>query len=209
MKKDTIIIGILCILLILGSIFFLGYQKNRFVGQEEITLTKETLSDTQTDSGSSDSGIKTASYDSEMAVYVSGAVKHPGLFRFQGKARVSDAIDAVGGFCKNASTDSINMARILEDGEQIHIMTLKQAKAAKKHANASPQNTTDNGGLININQATKEELMQLPGIGESKAFAIITYREEHGNFQTTKDLMQISGIKEGVYNKIKDLITIL
>lgn len=209
MKKDTIIIGILCILLILGSIFFLGYQKNRFVGQEEISLTKETLSDTQTDSGSSDSGIKTDSYDSEMAVYVSGAVKHPGLFRFQGKARVSDAIDAVGGFCKNASTDSINMARILEDGEQIHIMTLKQAKAAKKHANASPQNTTDNGGLININQATKEELMQLPGIGESKAFAIITYREEHGNFQTTKDLMQISGIKEGVYNKIKDLITIL
>lgn len=209
MKKDTIIIGILCILLILGSIFFLGYQKNRFVGQEEITLTKDTSSDIQTDSASSDSDIKTDSYDSEMAVYVSGAVKHPGLFRFHGKARVSDAIDAVGGFCKNASTDSINMARILKDGEQIHIMTLKQAKAARKRGNASSKTSSDKDGLININQATKEELMQLPGIGESKALAIIAYREEHGDFQTTKDLMQISGIKEGVYNKIKDFITIL
>lgn len=209
MKKDTIIIGILCILLFSGSFVFLGYRKNHLIGQEEITLTMDSSSDELLNSGSSDSEKMVASHDSEMAVYVSGAVKHPGLFRFHGKARVSDAIDAVGGFCKNASTDSINMARILEDGEQIHILTRKQAKSAGKQAGVSAQNTSGKGDLININQASKEELMQLPGIGESKALAIIAYREKNGNFQTTKDLMQISGIKEGVYNKIKEYITVL
>lgn len=209
MKKDTIIIGILCILLFSGSFVFLGYRKNHLIGQEEITLTMDSSSDELLNSGSSDSEKMVASHDSEMAVYVSGAVKHPGLFRFHGKARVSDAIDAVGGFCKNASTDSINMARILEDGEQIHILTRKQVKSAGKQAGVSAQNTSGKGDLININQASKEELMQLPGIGESKALAIIAYREKNGNFQTTKDLMQISGIKEGVYNKIKEYITVL
>ena len=63
-------------------------------------------------------------------------------------------------------------------------------------------------GKININTAGKEELMQLTGIGEAKAQSILDYREEHGRFTSTEELMQIEGIKEGVFNKIKDNITI-
>ena len=63
-------------------------------------------------------------------------------------------------------------------------------------------------GKININTAGKDELMELTGIGEAKAESILRYREEHGGFQSIEELMQIEGIKEGVFNKIKDDITI-
>ena len=63
-------------------------------------------------------------------------------------------------------------------------------------------------GKININTAGKDALMTLPGIGESKADAIIAYREAQGKFQNTEELMNIRGIKEGIYNKIKDLIIV-
>ena len=67
---------------------------------------------------------------------------------------------------------------------------------------------TDNQGKININTAAKEELKTLPGIGDAKADSIISYREANGGFQTVEELMQVEGIKEGVFNKIKEDITI-
>ena len=67
-------------------------------------------------------------------------------------------------------------------------------------------NSSGSGALVNINQASKEELMTLPGIGESKADKIIAYREENGRFSTPEGIMEISGIKDGLYNKIKDKI---
>ena len=90
----------------------------------------------------------------------------------------------------------------MEDGQQIYIPSREEQQVSTAKTGESSD------GLISINQATKEEFMTLPGIGEAKAESIISYREEHGKFQSTEDLMKISGIKEGVYNKIKDYITL-
>ena len=70
------------------------------------------------------------------------------------------------------------------------------------------ENSQSSDGKININTADKEQLMTLPGIGESKAAAIISYREKHGSFRSVEELMEISGIKEGVFQKVRDMITI-
>jgi len=121
-------------------------------------------------------------------------------------SRVCDAFFAAGGLTENAAKDYWNQARLLSDGEMIYVPNEEEA------ANRSPEkgNTknTDNDGKININTATKEGLMTLPGIGESKAERIIAYRDEHGGFSSLEEIMEVEGIKEGMYEKIKDYIVI-
>jgi competence protein ComEA len=139
--------------------------------------------------------------DSEIFVYVCGEVKNPGVYQMNQEDRIVDAIEAAGGLTKKAAADNINQAQKMEDGQQIYV----PSKEDGKESSAGAQDTSSEK-RISINQATKEELMTLPGIGEAKAESIIAYRQEHGNFQKIEDLMNISGIKEGVYNKIKEYI---
>ena len=117
----------------------------------------------------------------------------------------------MGGFQKNADKEAVNLARILTDGEQICILTKKETARQKKNAgenSSTPDTKEQDKNLININEASLEELMSLPGIGQAKAALIIDYRTEQGRFSKKEDLMNISGIKEGVYNKIRDLICV-
>ena len=132
-----------------------------------------------------------------ICVYVSGAVKNPGLYELEYNSRVNDAVSAAGGFKKKADKDGLNLAAFLSDGEHIHI-SVKE----KLH--------TDNeeSSRVNINKADKEELMTIPGIGESKADAIIKYRDENNGFDSIEEIMNISGIKEGVFSKISEYISI-
>lgn len=139
-------------------------------------------------------------------VHVSGAVVSPGVYEIDSGMRVYDAINAAGGFLDSASDDNLNLAQIITDGEKITVLTKKQAKKIKKSDGG--KSSTDNNILININTASKEELMNLPGIGEAKADAIIEYRENNGGFKSTDGIMGISGIKEGVYSKIEKYITV-
>lgn len=139
-------------------------------------------------------------------VHVSGAVVSPGVYEIDSGMRVYDAINAAGGFLDSASDDNLNLAQIITDGEKIMVLTKKQAKKIKKSDDG--KSSTDNNILININTASKEELMNLPGIGEAKADAIIEYRENNGGFKSTDEIMGISGIKEGVYSKIEKYITV-
>lgn len=136
-------------------------------------------------------------------VFVCGEVKHPGVYEMNEDDRIAAAIEAAGGLTKDASYESVNQAQKMEDGQQIYI-------PSKTDQQSTLTQTTDDpySDLISINQASKEELMTLPGIGESKAESILSYREEHGSFKSIEELMNISGIKEGVYNKIKDYITL-
>ena len=106
---------------------------------------------------------------------------------------------AAGGLTKKASAESINQAEKMKDGQQITIPSKKQT--AKNEG-------SDSKAVININTAGVKELMTLSGIGEAKASDIISYREEHGPFSDISDIMKIQGIKEGIYHKIKDKITI-
>ena len=138
-------------------------------------------------------------------VYVCGEVKHPGVYKFSKDDRIVAAIKASGGLTSKASAESINQAEKMKDGQQITIPSKKQVtKKETTDVNA----TQSSSGKININTASVEELKTLSGIGESKANDIISYREEHGPFSDISDIMKIQGIKEGIYHKIKDKITI-
>ena len=90
----------------------------------------------------------------------------------------------------------------MTDGQKIEVPSREDAKALKE------QQEQQEGGLVNLNTAAKEQLMTLTGIGESKAEDILDYREQNGGFRTKEDLMQIPGIKERVFEKIKDQITV-
>ena len=138
-------------------------------------------------------------------------MKKPGVYEFETDSRVCDAVKAARGFIKGAAKTAVNQARTLVDGEQINIPTLKQYK--KKYSNKVTQQTDsesepEKDGLVNINTASAGELTSLSGIGQSRADAIIEYRETNGTFKDISDIMKISGIKEGIFNKIKNKICV-
>ena len=136
--------------------------------------------------------------DNSIFVYVCGAVLYEGVYELPAGCRVYEAIQEAGGFSADAAVNHINQAEVLEDETQLYIPTMEEI--------ANEQDVDD--GKVNLNTATREELMTLPGVGESKADLIIQYREEHGKFQSIEDVMNISGIKEGLFAKIKENITV-
>ena len=131
-------------------------------------------------------------------VYVCGAVLNAGVYELPEGSRVYEAVELAGGFSEHAAVAHINQAEMLEDETRLYIPTLGEV--------ADQQSEED--GKVNLNTASKEELMSLPGVGEAKADSIIDYREVNGRFQTIEDVMLISGIKEGLFEKIKDYITV-
>ena len=151
----------------------------------------------------------------EVAVYVCGAVRQPGVYYVTSSAIKETAVQMAGGFTDDADVTYVNLAQTIVAGEQIYILeetsgiSLSERETDETSVqDASAGTNVETDGKININTAGKDTLMTLPGIGESKADAIIAYREAQGKFQNTEELMNIRGIKEGIYNKIKDLIIV-
>ena len=145
-------------------------------------------------------------------VYICGAVIKPGVYELSEDSRIYEAVDAAGGFTENAARESVNLASKVSDGMQITIYNKEEAASLPAGSGSAVGNTgqggTSGSGLVNLNTATKEELMTLKGIGEAKAEDIIRYREKSGGFKKIEDIMKISGIKEAGFQKIKDNITV-
>ena len=134
-------------------------------------------------------------------VHICGEVNKPGVYSVPEGFRVYELLELAGGATAEGAPDAMNLANIVKDGERIVIPSQEEASMA---ASESGENT----GLINLNTASVNQLMTLPGIGESKAKDIVRYREENGGFQSIEDIMKISGIKEAVFQKIRSLITV-
>lgn len=136
-------------------------------------------------------------------VHICGAVKEPGVYALSQGSRIYQAVELAGGFLPEAEESSLNLAAPISDGMKITVLTKEEAKAL------SGEEPSDGaGGKVNINTAGKEELMTLKGIGESRAGDIIAYREKHGRFSAIEEIMQVPGIKDGAFQKIKDDITV-
>lgn len=178
------------------------------VSQKDPEKSEDQETSGQTE-GDTDTGSK-KSAEKKIWVYVCGAVNVPGVYELKEDARLYEAIELAGGVNHEAAPEVLNQARVLADGERIYVPKQDEAEAYSLQDQGLESNagTADTGGKININTAGKEELMTLPGIGESKAEKILRYREDHGAFRSIEDVMQIEGIKEGVFNKIKEKITI-
>lgn len=135
-------------------------------------------------------------------VHICGEVNNPGVYELAEGSRIFEAVEAAGGFTEEAAQASLNLAQVISDEEQIVILT--QDEAAEK----ARQEREQAAGIVNLNTASKEQLMSLPGIGESRAEDILRYRQESGGFQAIEEIMNVPGIKESAYLKIKDSITV-
>ena len=148
--------------------------------------------------------------DTPFVVYVCGAVRNPGVYELAPGARICEAVDAAGGFTGDADETSLNLAASLEDGAQITVLTKEERAVGLMPGPAAEavSGTSGGDGKVNLNTADKSELMTLCGIGEAKAEAIIRYREENGPFSSVEEIMQVGGIKDGLYEKVKDHIAV-
>ncbi len=218
--------SLLCLLFCLTMSGCGGRKEIRISGAEPVPSTavqaagsEENLPKTgDTPPGEAESGL---------TVYVCGEVVHPGVVELREGARIYEAVDASGGFTADADPERVNLAQPLTDGQMVVIASKEErtgsAEAGRAGIEASYplENGTSgyppsesgpglpsSGSRVNLNTASREELMTLPGIGESKADAIIRYRKEKGCFLSPEDVMNISGIKDAVYGKIKELITV-
>ncbi len=171
-----------------------------------------------------------------IVVHVCGAVNAPGVYTLAAECRVWDAIDAADGFSEDADTNYLNLAGTICDGQKVYVPTtgevdslaesgwnaLEAAQSEVKRNASNPVTSGDQNARnpdqatagdvksqrVNINTADQAALTGLPGIGEAKAKSIIAYRTEHGRFSSIEEIMEISGIKEAVFSKIKDYITV-
>ena len=134
-----------------------------------------------------------------ITVHLVGAVQCPGVYHLPVGSRVYDLVEAGGGPAEEADLEAINLARPLYDGEQVAIYRPGEAAAANP---AAP------GQKVNINKASAEELQTLPSIGEVRAQRIVEHREKHGPFTAVEEIMDVSGIGTGIFNQIKERITI-
>ncbi len=150
----------------------------------------------------------------KISVYVCGQVRQPGVYELIPDARVVNAIEAAGGALEDADLSYMNLADHVNDGEKIYVPSFEET-AQVDRLSGIPAQTVKSGAdsegksqLLNLNTASKEELMTLPGIGESKADAIIAYRDSVGRIDSPSELMNIPGIKDGIYSKLKDRVCV-
>lgn len=126
-------------------------------------------------------------------------------------SRVYEAVEAAGGFAADADQNYVNQAQTLKDGVKLVIPTMEEAAQAREREPLIEAAQGEDGvqdGRININTATAAQLCDIPGVGATRAAAIIAYRESHGGFHKPEDIMKVDGIKEGMYEKIKDSISV-
>lgn len=145
-------------------------------------------------------------------VHICGAVRQPGVYELPAGSRIMDAVTAGGGFLPEADQAACNLARKVEDGCQIYIMTLEESRQRTDDAGPLAESDAaaqaEREGKVNLNTADAATLKTLPGIGDSRAAAILSWREENGRFESIEDIMKVSGIKEAAFAKIKDRITV-
>lgn len=150
----------------------------------------------------SESADESESVPVEAYVHICGEVISPGVYRVPTESRIYDVLLLAGGFTKEAADEAVNLAEPVKDGMQVIIPSEEEMQ---KELEAI---SLQRAGMVNINTASAEELCVLPGVGESRAADIIAYRNQNGAFATTEEIMQVPGIKEGLYEKIKSKIYI-
>ena len=197
-------------------------------GRADTSSGEGFLSDGRVDTSSGEDSTSRGAADTsseEIRVHVCGAVKEAGVVRLAPGSRAEDALRAAGGFTEEAATDILNLAAPVADGMQLYFPTREEAErglyapgsdlsagGGSVPGSAGGQSGQSallgDAGKVNLNTATAEELCTLPGVGETRAAAIIAYRREHGGFSEPEELMQISGIGERSFEKMKEYITV-
>lgn len=152
-----------------------------------------------------------------LPVYLTGAVTNPGVYEVKTPIYLYEILKLAGGLTDAADKDKINLAFLINSNMMIKIPSINDTKSGISGGYTTNINSSDfigfnedekHIGKININTANMSKLCELPGVGESTANSIITYREKNGNFKKIEDVMKISGIKQSKFDKIKDFVTV-
>ncbi len=182
---------------------------------EEVLLTSQGSTDPSPDEENP------AKEEAMLVVHLCGAVNNPGVYELDIDSRIIDGIRTAGGFSEDASKDSLNLAMELNDGSRIYVPTVEEAKAMRdgvadtsditEECIADPVVSGDSDksdGRVNINTADEAALMTLTGVGATRAKSIISYRDEHGGFGSIEEIMNVSGIGQASFEKIRDDIKV-
>lgn len=216
--RKQIIIGILVFILLSSIITFTIYKlsNKKDDNSNEITLVKKKTKKKEK-----------IEVNEEYQVDIKGQIASPGIYKVNSNLRVMDVIIKAGGLTENADTSVINLSKKVSDEMVIIVYSreeverFKEVKEIEKQVNdkcnqpdenslinnACIESSSNTSSKISINTGTLEELMTLPGIGESKAKDIISYRESNGPFNTIEDITKVTGIGESIFAKIKENIT--
>ena len=144
----------------------------------------------------SDHAANTEITTPKIYVHIAGKVKNPGIYQLDSGSRVFDAVLLAGGFTAKANQSAVNLARVLNDGEQVVIGEASKSSGSKET------------GLISLNQSSASTLEDLPGVGPALAGRIVDWRETNGGFQTKEDLLNVQGIGAKLFAGLKDLVTL-
>ena len=204
--------GLFAVLLCLSGC---GKESRQEMQQMEEVYVEEARSDKpQSEKQTAESGQKEKEQPGTIWVYVSGAVRQPGVYELPEGSRLFEALERAGGMAETADPDFLNQAESLwtecrsRFRQRGGCLRDRRKGDAGQLPGAAAESSGASGGKVNLNTATKEELMTLPGIGEAKADSILSYRESAGGFQSIEQIKEIEGIKDGVFEKIKELIAV-
>ena len=198
-----------------------GADQPEAADRQETAAQRENADRTEEKTQSENVEPEAAGKPETIWVYVCGQVADPGVYELAAGDRVVNALSAAGGMTEQAAETYLNQAEVLADGQKIYVPSEKEAQEQKLSPDGSSPGAGSTGDgspgagsssgrteKVNLNTAGKAELMTLGGIGESRAEAIISYREENGGFRSIEEIKKIEGIKEGIFGKIKDKITV-
>lgn len=189
----------ICRFMLILSVWFLVGCTGRI--QEELEMPEVTA---ETEETLDEKEQEVPAEEVSIFVHVCGHVCTPGVYELESHSRVYEAIEAAGGMTETAAFSYLNQAEELVDGQQVYV----PGQEAEGQKTVTVGQTAEDDGKVNLNTATKEELMTLPGIGEVRAEMIIEYRQKKERFDSIDELKEIEGIKEGVFQKLKDQIKI-
>ena len=171
-----------------------------------------TISQNDTNQDQTDEEFDEQGSQASVFVHVTGEVVSPGMYELPQGARVSDAIAAAGGFTEASDDQSINLARQINDGEQIVVGSIQNLANPSGEGIQDSQSlqggSVSSEGKVNLNTATAEELMSLDGVGEATAEKILAYRQEHGSFSSIEEIKEVSGIGDKKFEAMKDSLTV-
>lgn len=209
MKKATLIVSVVIVFILS---FVRLYEQKR---EEEKGIVLEGQVTKEPEANNSFAGDN--NFPSEQApiatirCYICGKVKEPEVYSLPEGSRVIDFVEAAGGFLEDAAKEYVNLAGMVNDGDKIYIPSLEEVTEQDIPVGSIGGGTigeSASNSKVNINTADVSGLMTLPGIGESKAKAIVKYRKDHGKYTDAKDLLNVSGIGESTFENIKEYIIV-